>query len=167
MHQHLWSLNKNFYTDNLFAKWKSIIGNNVAQVYTDGQGFVHVDPRTSKSLAGLTLDNLTENIRIPNTITCDRATEQVGPNSDFQNKMRKWKIRGHQCGTYSQWQNRAEDSIQELKRRRKRRIIKHRPTKRVLDFGMVYKSEILSRTSKGHYSRTGMERITGDMVEIS
>ena len=40
----------------------------MAQVYTDGQGFVHVDLRTSKSLARFTLENLTKNIRIPNTI---------------------------------------------------------------------------------------------------
>ena len=55
----------------------------MAQVYTDGQRFVHVDSRTSKSLAGLTLDNLIENIGIPNTIIYDGSPEQVGPNSDF------------------------------------------------------------------------------------
>ena len=78
MQQHLQQLNTKFYTDTLSAKWKSIIGNNVAQAYTNGQGFVHVNPRTSKSLAGLTLENLTENIAIPNTIIYDGAPEQVG-----------------------------------------------------------------------------------------
>ena len=79
MQQHLRRLNTTFYTDTLFAKCKYIIGNNVAQVYTDGQGFVHVDPRTSKSLCGLTLDNLTENIGIPNTIIYDGAPELFQP----------------------------------------------------------------------------------------
>ena len=111
MKQHLRRLNTTFYTDTLFAKFRSIIGNNVAQVYTDGQGFVHVDPCTSKSLDGLTLDNLTWNIGIPNTIIYDRYPEQVGPNSDFQKTMRKCNIRGHQCEPYYQWKNRAEDSI--------------------------------------------------------
>ena len=68
MQQHIRRLSTTFYTDILFAKCKSIIGNNVEQVYTDGQGFVYVDPRNSKSLAGLTLDKLTKNIGIPNTI---------------------------------------------------------------------------------------------------
>ena len=68
MQHNLWRLNTKFYTDTLFTKYKYIIGNNVAQVYTDGQGFVHVNPRTSKSLPGLKLDNLTKNIGIPNTI---------------------------------------------------------------------------------------------------
>ena len=138
MQQHLQRLNKTFYTNTLFAKWKSIIGNNVAQVYTGGKWFVHVDPRTSKSLYGITLDNLTENIGIPNTIIYDGAPEQVGPNPDFQKTMKKWKIRGHQYKPYSQWHNRVEDSIWELKRRQKRRMIKHRAPKRVWDFGMVY-----------------------------
>ena len=84
----------------------------MAQVYTNGQDFVHVKPRTSKSLDGLTLDNLTENIGIPDTIIYDRAPEQVGPNSDFQKTMRKCKICGHQCEPYSHWQNRDEDYIQ-------------------------------------------------------
>ena len=83
MQQHLRRLNTISYTDTLFAKCKSIIGNNVAQVYTDGQGFVHVDPCTSKSLAGITLANLTRNIGIPNTIIYNGAPEQVGPNSEF------------------------------------------------------------------------------------
>ena len=68
MQQNLQRLNTILYTDTLFAKYKSISGNNVAQVYTDGQGFVHLDPHAFKSLAGLTLENLTENIGIPNNI---------------------------------------------------------------------------------------------------
>ena len=135
--QHIQRLNTTFYTDTLLAKCKSIIGNNVAQVYTDSQGFVHVDPCTSKSLYGITLDNLTKNIGIPNTIIYDGAPEQVGPNSDFQKTMIKFKIRGHQCEPYSQWHNRAEDSIRELNRRWKQRMIKSRAPKRVWYFGMV------------------------------
>ena len=46
-------------------------------------------------------------------------------------------------------------------------MIKRRYPKRVWDFGMVYESEILSRISRGYKSRTVMERITGDMVDIS
>ena len=73
MQQQLQRLNTKFYTDTLFAKCKYIIGNNVAQIYTNGQDFVHVNTRTSKSLAGLTLENLTENIGIPNIIIYDAA----------------------------------------------------------------------------------------------
>ena len=46
-------------------------------------------------------------------------------------------------------------------------MIKRRAPKGVWNFGMVYKSEILSRISQGHDGRTGMERITGDTVDLS
>ena len=46
-------------------------------------------------------------------------------------------------------------------------MIKPRAPKCVWDFGMVYESEILSRISRGHDSRTGMETTTGDTVDIS
>ena len=144
MQQHLQRLNTTFYTDTLFIKCKSTIVNNVAQVYTDGQRFFHFDALTSKSLAGLRLENLTKNIGIPNTIIYDAAPEQVSTNSYLQKTMGKCKIRRHQRKSYSQWQNRAEDSIRELKRRWKWRMIKHRPPKGVWDFGMVYESDILS-----------------------
>ena len=167
LQNHLRRLNTTFYTDTLFAKCKSIIGNTVAQVYTDGQGFVHVDPRTSKALAGLTLDTLTETVGVPNKIIYDGAQEQIGPNSHFQKSMRKHRIQGHQTEPYSQWQNRAEDSVRELKRRWKRRMIKRRAPKRIWDFGFVYEAEILSRIARGRDGRTGIERITGDSCDIS
>ena len=46
-------------------------------------------------------------------------------------------------------------------------MINHIDPKRVWNFGMVYESEILSRISQGNDGRTGMERITGDTVDIS
>ena len=72
----------------------------MAQVYLDGQGFVLVNPCNSKSLDGITLDNLTKNIGISNTFIYNWAPEQVIPNSDFQKTMRKFKICGHQCEPY-------------------------------------------------------------------
>ena len=45
-------------------------------------------------------------------------------------------------------------------------MIKSRDPKRVWDFGMVYESEILYIISRGHDGRKGMERITGDTVDI-
>ena len=140
MQQHLWRLNIILYTDTLFAKCKSIIGKNLAQVYIDGQSFVYVDLSTSKSLARLKLENLTENIEITNTIIYDGAPEKFSPNSDFQKIMRKFNIRGHQCETYYQCQNRAEDYIWELKHRWKRRMIKRRAPKRVLYFVWIWDS---------------------------
>ena len=46
-------------------------------------------------------------------------------------------------------------------------MIKRRAPKCVWGYGMVYESDILSRISQVHYSRTGMDIITGDMVHNS
>ena len=46
-------------------------------------------------------------------------------------------------------------------------MIKHRAPNHFWDFGMVYKSKIMSRISRVNEGRTGMERITVDMVDIS
>ena len=138
----------------------------MAQIYTGSQGFVHVNPCTSKSLARLKLENLTENIGIPNTIIYDGDPKKVGPDSDFQKTMSKCKIRRHQWEPYSQCQNRAEDSILELKCGRKRHMIKCRSPTRVWGFGMVYEYYILYIISQRRDGTAGMERITGDTVDI-
>ena len=39
--------------------------------------------------------------------------------------------------------------------------------RRLWDYGLVYESEIMSRTARGSDKRTGMERITGDTPDIS
>jgi hypothetical protein len=38
---------------------------------------------------------------------------------------------------------------------------------RLWDFGLIYESEIMSRTARGSEHRTGIERLTGDTVDIS
>ena len=46
--QRLRQLNCRFYTDTLFAKYKSIVGKACAQIFTDG-GFVQITPMKYKS----------------------------------------------------------------------------------------------------------------------
>ena len=46
-------------------------------------------------------------------------------------------------------------------------MIKRRAPNRVWDFGMIYKSKILFIISLGHDGRTGMVRITGEMMDTS
>ena len=46
-------------------------------------------------------------------------------------------------------------------------MMKYRCHKKVWDFGLVYKSEIMSRMSFGSDYQEGTERITGDTTDIS
>ena len=47
--QPLRMLSSTFYMDTLFVNQKYIIGNTCVQIFTDGEGFVHVYPMQYKS----------------------------------------------------------------------------------------------------------------------
>ena len=104
-------LNCTFYTDFLFAKIKSVSQNIGAQLWTDGDGYVFVDPMRSKKFPHVSLDNVANTVGVPNMIFTDGAHEEMGPNSSFTKKIQKMRIKSHQSEPYSQWQNRAENTI--------------------------------------------------------
>ena len=52
MSQRLRRLSTTWYTDTLFAKCKSVIGNTCAQMFTDGNSFAYVHPMKTKASAG-------------------------------------------------------------------------------------------------------------------
>ena len=161
-------LNIRFYTDTLFAKVKSIKGNTCAQVFaTNDIGFVRVHPMASKAQAGEALRGLSEDVGVPNEIVCDGAAEQVGPKSDFYKTVNYLRTRIKRTEPYSPWQNNAESAIRELKKRWKHRMATKKIPRRLWDYGLVYESEIMSRTARGDDRRTGIERITGDTPDIS
>ena len=160
-------LNARFYTDTMFAKTKSIQQNTCAQIYTDGKGYVRADPMRSKAEAGMTLSRLMEDVGIPNEIVSDGAPEVIGKGTEFGKLSRQFSIKRHQTEPETQRHNRAEDSIRELKRRWKQRVIKRRVPKKVWDFAIVWESEILSRLCRHGTTISGIERITGDTPDIS
>jgi hypothetical protein len=57
--------------------------------------------------------------------------------------------------------------IGELKRRWKHHMVVRNVPSRLWDYGLRYEAEIMSRTARGPEGRTGIERITGDSVDIS
>ena len=62
MSQRLRRLSTTWYTDTLFAKEKSLLGNTCAQIFTDGEGFTYVHPMKSKSQAGEALNKATMDV---------------------------------------------------------------------------------------------------------
>ena len=62
-----------FYTDTLFAKDKSIVGNTRAHIFTNGE-FVQIIPMGSKSEAGTTLDRINRYVGVENEIFMNNAT---------------------------------------------------------------------------------------------
>ncbi len=166
MSQRLRRLSTKWYTDTLFAKEKSITGNTCAQLFTDGEGFVYTHPMRSKAQAGEALSKVTKDVGVPNIIISDGAKEETGDNTKFVEMMKKCNIDGRTTEPYSPWQNKAENTIGIIKGKAKRRRIRRRVPKRVWDFGIVWESEIYSRTASKD-GRTPLERITGDTIDIS
>ena len=161
-------LSTRIYSDTLFAKVTSLKGNTCAQIFTTNDiGFIRVHPMSSKSQAGEALKSLAEDVGIPNELVVDGAAEQVGPKSDFMKTVNYLRTKIKRTEPYSPWQNQAESAIRELKKRWKHRMSVKKIPHRLWDYGLVYESEIMSRTARGSDKRTGMERITGDTPDIS
>ena len=160
-------LNTTIWTDTMFSKTKSLKGNTCCQIFTDGCGFIHAVPMKSKREAGRALRSFIHDFGIPKTMSFDGSKEQTGPGTEFQKLLIHYHIKDHTSEPETPNQNRAEDSIREIKRRWKRRIMKRRVPKRVWDFAVTWEAEILSRMCRHNNDYTGFERLTGDTVDIS
>ena len=126
MQQRLRRLRTTWYTDTLFAKEKSIVGNQCAQLFTDGEGFTYVHPMESKGQAGEALHKVTSDVGIPNTLISDGAGEQTGANTLFRQECKRLHIDSRQTKPYSPWQNRAKNAIVIINGKAKRRCISRR-----------------------------------------
>jgi hypothetical protein len=64
----------------MFSKVKSLNGNVCAQVFTNGR-YTRVFPMPSKSSENIAraLREFIDDVGVPETLICDLATEQVGP----------------------------------------------------------------------------------------
>jgi hypothetical protein len=149
------------------AKCKSLTGNTCAQLFTDGKGFIHILPMTSKSEAGHMLDRHCQEVGIPNKLIYDGASEQVGKDTKFQRSIRHYRIDGREIEPFTPEQNAAEKSVRIIKSRWKWLMVRKRVPKRLWDMAMVWVAQIYSRTASVNDGRTGMERITGDTCDIS
>jgi hypothetical protein len=68
---------------------------------------------------------------------------------------------------YSQWQNRAEEGIHDIKKKWSRRMIRNGVPRKLWDYGIVYECKIMSWTAKGKDGRTDLEGLTGNTTDIS
>jgi hypothetical protein len=159
-------LRTRMYTDTLFSRVISINGNKCAQIYCN-KNYIKIIPMKSKSEAGNSLQEFIEDIGIPNEIIADGAAELTGPATEFMKNIRHYHIHLRHTEPHTPRQNFAERMIGEVKRKWKQRMVTRSVPNRLWDYGLVYESEIMSRTAKGPGNRTGVEQITGDSVDIS
>jgi hypothetical protein len=159
-----------FYTDTLFGRCKSVSNNTCAQIFANEHQFVKAYPMESKAMAGKALRQFIRDFGVPERLTSDGASEQVGPNTDFMKNIRKYEIEHHVSEPGRPQQNRAESVIREVKRRWFRLMVKQKVPKRLWDYGIVWVCEVMSLTANSSFSldgRTPMEKVTGETPDIS
>ena len=76
-------MNCRFYTDTLFSKDKSIVGNTCAQIFTNGE-FVQIITMGYKSESGTTLDRINRDVRVANAIFMENAPDKNCYNIEMQ-----------------------------------------------------------------------------------
>ena len=80
--QRLRGLNFRFYTNTLFAKYKSIVGNACYHIFADGE-FVQIITMRSKSEYGTTLDGINQYSGVENEIFMNNAPNNTGYNTEM------------------------------------------------------------------------------------
>jgi hypothetical protein len=163
-------LKDDFYTDTAISKTLSINGNKYAQIFSNTRNFVAVYPMEKKSMAGDALKEFTQDYGIMNRLYSDGSREQTGAKTTFVKTAKKMHIELRVSEPQRPEQNRAEGTIRELKKRWFRIMHQKSVPKRVWDFGLVYASEIMQRSTNtiyGLHGRTPLEELTGETPDIS
>ncbi len=70
-------LRSTLYSDTMFSNTQSALGNSMAQLFANDQGFVKVVPMAHKSDAGFALSELIQGVGIPHHIHTDEAKELI------------------------------------------------------------------------------------------
>ena len=98
---------------------------------------------------------------MPEKLTSDGASEQVGVNTDFKKNTRKCGIDHHLSEPGRPQQTRAGSVIREVKRRWFRLMEKQKVPKELWDYSIVEVGEVMSLTANSSFSldgRTPMEK---------
>jgi hypothetical protein len=85
----------------------------------------------SKAMAGQALRQFIRDFGVPEKLTSDGASEQVGANTDFKKNVRKHGIEHHLSEPGRPQQNRAESVIREVIRQWFRLMVKQKVPKRL------------------------------------
>ena len=159
-----------FYMDTLFSKVKSLSGHTCAQLITNGS-FTRVYPMESKASTNIAsaLQEFIDDVGIPETLVCDFASEQTGKNTEVMRIIRQAhiKLRIAEQGRGITQNHRAEAEIREVKTKWKTRMQSHQVPARLWDYGLVYIAEIQSILARGVDKRPGIEKLTGETIDIS
>ncbi|MGH3055661.1 MAG: hypothetical protein ACRDL7_11860, partial [Gaiellaceae bacterium] len=161
-------LSSRFYSDTLFSKCKSTVGNTCGQIFVNDIDFVRFIPMQTKSAAGDALAEFIQDVGIPSTLHTDNAKEETL--GRWRDVRLNCQIQQTETEPYSPWQNRAERTIKEVKKSVVRLMTRTRTPKSLWDYCMSYVCDTRCITAHGNYSlhgRTPYEYVTGNTPDIS
>jgi len=161
-------LRSTFYSDTMFSNTQSVLGNSMAQLFANDQGFVKVVPMAHKSDAGFALSELIQDVGIPHHIHTDEAKELTL--GTWKKVCRDHSIKMTNTEPHTPQQNRAEGAIQELKHHTIRFMSRTTTPHRLWDFATVYTAELCNRLALPLYQLHGLtpiEILTGNTPDIS
>lgn len=163
------TIRKKMYTDTSFAKVKSIRQNTCAQDWTDGKGYTLFYPMKSKSEAYTTIPKMVHDMNaIPHIIVSDGAKEESSQR--WSKELRLLRAIQHFTEPYSQWQNRAEADIREIKKLIRKFTRRTGSPKRLWDYLGQYVAALRRKTAHDIPEldgRTPEENIHARVVDIS
>ena len=136
-------LNVRFATYTLFSDVKSLNQNTCAQVFSHKVGFnatYQMVSSTGESLGYLYRD-FRHDFGIPEHLTFDGYSAQVGQNTLFMKTVRKYDTQYHISSPSRPNENPAEGSISELKKIWYRIMLKNEAPERLWDYGLLWISE--------------------------
>ncbi len=170
LHLHRQRLHDVFYMDTLFSKVKSNNRFTIAQLITNGS-FTRVYPMKSKASAHIAteLQEFIDHVGISETLVCDFSSEQTGKHTEVMKIIRRANIRLQiaEKGRGITQNHRAETEIREIKTEWKTRMQSNEVPARLWDNGFVYIAEIQSILARGVDKRPGLEKLTGETIDIS
>ena len=154
------------YLDTMHFKTKSLAQHKCAQIFATDDFTVAYPMRAERHIRD-TLRTLAEDVGIPRELLTDNVNAMTGYEADFNKQARFLKIKMRSIEPCNKKQNKGERIIGELRRRwREKRRKKNIPSW-LWDYVLVWCVEIHSRTYNHKTHRTGLERFTGDMPDIS
>ena len=161
-------LNTDLFTDTMFSTVKSSRGNTCGQVYSNDLEWTRFFPMTSKSMAHESLDLLFKRDGVPRALISDGAHELV--QGQFRKKARAAGCHCKETEPHSQFSNRSEGCVREVKRSTRRAMLRTPAPHRLWDYCAELQASIRSNTAHDLFTLGGQvpeTLMTGSTADIS
>ena len=153
------------FTDTGFINRTSLAQNTCYQGYS-AEKFIKIIPMRDKKDAPYSLLAFAYDVGAPAELISDHAVMLVGPQCEYVKQARFLNIKQSSCEPYTQRQSGFEGETRLLKRHWKNRMATNNTPLKAWDFALVYESEILSMIAQRDDLIPGLEKITGETVDI-